>query len=707
MDAEMDIRKKKVDARKRESELDQIRINRQRLTKARQRGELDQNKIKEINHQHSDKSKSVQYLKEARDSHIKSHANVINSDESDRDDSNEVNRDKTTLGRTLDEQLHHKSSRVVRRLKTGESIKSRKAAMDSEISGVGLKFTRLPADRSDERKRKINQMGDEGKQDESDSNALEDTLPDLRQRLVDRKQRRKQEKQEPIDDRTEQHTKHNERKRAFYSDNLERDANQMRHNDEDEHLISGELILDKNGRKVLPKHLRIQATIRNERHINSREDAKVGNECISDDRTQSNLKERKRHDRSNDIDDIADHSRGNKRRRVDKRDKGNTELGEGEEELSEMRRNAIESMRRRREAGTSQHEGLDSNMEMSKERRSNKTDKREGKKYRKHGAQKSKKDVMKRRDSEIETLKQVILEIQDGDSDEDISSVSSENEENDVSDISEEINGGNGEKNKDSAKSKEEGEESEISLSSTEDEDDAKKARIPVHTTKDNSHSVNAAVTKEGKSGAGKTDPTFIVTLEGISSAYFKKEDKEVSKGGLKLKKQDPTSQIVYIKTNRTPNIASPESSITYSKKPVINLPNSKIIDGLSQGQKSRSYEDNGFVEKPKAMVAPIRSTSSHVLYSKHAAITSSKSHLIKKSSTCIEPTTALSLKDNMTTSITENLQNDSCELPKRKRILPPQMSPTSGSPHSVLAGTNRYLKRPISETSGPSPGIM
>ena len=45
MDAEMDIRSKKLDAKKRTDELEQIRKNRQRLTKARQMGKLDKNKM--------------------------------------------------------------------------------------------------------------------------------------------------------------------------------------------------------------------------------------------------------------------------------------------------------------------------------------------------------------------------------------------------------------------------------------------------------------------------------------------------------------------------------------------------------------------------------------------------------------------------------------------------------------------------------------
>ena len=90
MDAEMDIRRKKVDARKRESELEQIRINRQRLTHARQRGELDQSKIKEINHLHSDKSKSLRHLKDTRGSHLKSNEKIVHSDELEREDTAEV-----------------------------------------------------------------------------------------------------------------------------------------------------------------------------------------------------------------------------------------------------------------------------------------------------------------------------------------------------------------------------------------------------------------------------------------------------------------------------------------------------------------------------------------------------------------------------------------------------------------------------------------
>merc|ERR1711997_781619 len=106
-------------------------------------------------------------------------------------------------------------------------------------------------------------------------------------------------------------------------------------------------------------------------------------------------------------------------------------------------------------------------------------------------------------------------------------------------------------------------EESEVSLSSTEEEDEIK-ARIPIHTTNKKIPKSNAVI-HEGKPESDKKDPQFIVTLDGINSAYFKKEDKEVSKGGLKLKKHEPTSQTVYITSNRAPVLSNSQVSVSHS----------------------------------------------------------------------------------------------------------------------------------------------
>ena len=86
MDAEMDIRRKKVDARKRENEIEQIRINRQRLTKAMQRGELDQRKFKEINRLHPHDRKTSPHSRERRNSLVNINSDAIQTDEMGRVD---------------------------------------------------------------------------------------------------------------------------------------------------------------------------------------------------------------------------------------------------------------------------------------------------------------------------------------------------------------------------------------------------------------------------------------------------------------------------------------------------------------------------------------------------------------------------------------------------------------------------------------------
>merc|ERR1711997_934153 len=80
MDAEMDIRKKKLNERKRETELEGMRMNRSRLTKARRTGDVDQRKVGDMNQSNSQSSKShVRPVQGGQD--------IIHSDRPERDHS--------------------------------------------------------------------------------------------------------------------------------------------------------------------------------------------------------------------------------------------------------------------------------------------------------------------------------------------------------------------------------------------------------------------------------------------------------------------------------------------------------------------------------------------------------------------------------------------------------------------------------------------
>merc|ERR1712141_640791 len=120
------------------------------------------------------------------------------------------------------------------------------------------------------------------------------------------------------------------------------------------------------------------------------------------------------------------HQAANKRRKVD----SDSEDGD---ELSEMRKNAIESMKRRRERVNNDfHPRTESR---SKEKL---TSAQENIRRQKRNESRSVDEIKTsktKRDSQIETLKQVILEIQDGDSEEDICSISTG--EGSVSNVSE------------------------------------------------------------------------------------------------------------------------------------------------------------------------------------------------------------------------------------------------------------------------------
>ena len=700
MDAEMDIRRKKLDAKKRTDELEQIRNNRQRLTKARQMGKLDKNKMEEINRSNTRKRDLSPHSMENQD--------YIHPDESHRkstkksyraDDGNDI-KDSSKRKRTRDEQHTYMNERTSRQCRTAEvALKPRKAVMDREAKeGQKVKLVRSESIFEDS-KANIDHKNTLARQNDSDSDALENTLPDLRQRLVDRKKRRKQEKQH-----SGQHLGRQDIKQAAVEDKNAISKrllqNESRFRMEDEYLVSDRLIVDKNGKNILPKNLRIQATIRNDRHIEERKRKTERVERSPEAQSQEYSESRKRHDRPTDKEDETGRLVAYKRRKIEETNKDNLEEDEADDELTEMRKNAIESMRRRREAdATSQYK-----QEENVERDYKKTNKH----HRSLKAQKRSEDVLTKRNSQIETLKQVILEIQDGDS-EDITSDSSEGGGTDGSKGSGPENDNDASDGHGLKDSKDE--ESEISLTST-DEDELSNTRITVHTTNKNQYHMeyDSMANKDDKLERDNKDTKFIVTLDGINSAYFKKEDKEASKGGLKLKKQEPTSQTVYIKTNRAlPNMNDSDAAFE-QEKPVISLPTSKIKHGDSYDPKTATgtihiHAGNPAVEKPKAMVAPLRSNSFNSSYSVKPSSPSSKANYFQTSSA--PSVTGTPTKDGLLSSTKESAKEESSHQQKRKRILPPELSPNRNSPHSVLAGANKYLKRTPNEISTPSPGIM
>ena len=627
MDAEMDIRRKKIDARKRNEELQKGETNRRQLSRTRRKSSPDRN--------------------------------VESSDEGN-----------THIAKTKRSERSHvdidknKSSRTVRNIRKCE-IKPREAAMDKESKAIKSKQA-IPNDESDTVKRKIVRSNRKYVQNDSESNEIENELPDLRQRLVDRKQKRHSDKKESKSTSDSLNRPHS--KSSILSKIRQKNIESL-DSDEEEHQISGELMYDKNGRNILPKNLRIQATIRNDMHEG------LDKPREERERNKNALKALKRRAQTHEKYDIT--VLASKKQKTDKSSFAEDE----EDELLEMRRNAIESMQRRKEA--SKFETKTNQTIASREyNRSIKEPKKQ----------------VKKQDRHDETVKREILEIQEGDSDA-ISSISSIVGDADMSDVSENTTEDISVKPNKAAKYSHD-EDSEISLSSSEAEDEIK-TRIPIHTTNKNPLLSNNAVIHDKKPEADKKDPQFIVTLDGINSAYFKKEDKEVSKGGLKLKKHEPTSQTVYITSNRAPIISNSNTSMYQPEKPVISLPNNKANDSTCKGMKNR-VEGNCIVEKPKAMVAPLRKDTTEAKTTDQNI--SSKELFPNSTSRPLNTTKSLEkeVKPSMTKDIDASGPKD---MPKRKRILPPELSPTE-SPHSVLAGTNRYGTRTINQSSY-SPGIM
>ena len=626
MDAEMDIRRKKIDARKRNEELQKSETNRRKLSRTRRKSSPD------LNVECSDEG----------------NAHIAKNKRSER---SQVDID------------HDKSSRTVRNVRKSE-IKPREAAMDKESKAIKSKQA-IPNDESDTVKRKIVRSNRQYVQNDSESNEIENELPDLRQRLVDRKQKRHSDKKESKSTSDSLNRSHH--KSSILSKIRQKNIESL-DSDEEEHQISGELMYDRNGRNILPKNLRIQATIRNDMHEDSNKPREES------ERNKSALKALKRRAQTHENHDIT--VLASKKHKTDK-----SIFVDEEDELLEMRRNAIESMQRRKEVSKF-------------ETKSNQTISSRGYKR----SIKEPRKGAKKQDRHDETVKREILEIQEGDSDA-ISSISSIVGDADMSDVSENTTEGISVKPNKAAKYSHD-EESEISLSSSEAEDEIK-TRIPIHTTNKNPLLSNNAVIHDKKPEADKKDPQFIVTLDGINSAYFKKEDKEVSKGGLKLKKHEPTSQTVYVTSNRAPIISNSNTSMYQPEKPVISLPNNKANDSSCKGMKNR-VEGNFIVEKPKAMVAPLRKDTSEAKSTEQNI--SSKELFPNSTSRPSNTTKSLEkeAKPSMAIDIDASGQKD---MPKRKRILPPELSPTE-SPHSVLAGTNRYGSRTINQSSY-SPGIM
>ena len=642
MDAEMDIRRKKIDAKKRREELKEEEINRRQPTQGRRWTAPD---------------RKMEYPEEVNNK--------------------KVNRRHKESRHEEDEDCT-RSSRTVRKVRNGEVITPRKAAMDRESEAITCKL-RKSDDKVVLRKRSNVQSAEKSNHEYSVSNESDNELPDLRQRLVDRKHKKQDNKQE------------------YKQSSILRDTSQQKHSsrpnmtqkniepfdsEDEEHFISGELKYDRHGRNIIPKNLRIRATIRNDRHdeLNNSREEYGNNENENSKDLPRNRKRRDEYDEKYSV-IPSKKVRSGKSAMVD----------EEEDELIEMRRKALESMRRRKE--TSNFETSQPMAPTEKKHRIEQEHTKIGR--HRQNAQNTRNKRASENDRQVETVKQEILEIQEGDSDA-ISSISSVEGEADMSDVSENTAEEDNHIRIDTAKDVND-EDSEISLSSSEAEDEMK-TRIPIHTTNKN-HVNNAAVNTKKKPDSDKKDPQFIVTLDGINSAYFKKEDKEVSKGGLKLKKHEPTSQTVYITSNRAPIITGTVPSISHIEKPVI-LPFNKVHDESFKGIRSRNEKGN-IVEKPRAMVAPLRKDTS-LIVSSNKNIPSSELSL---NSTVESSNTAISIPEKSLTP-KENANSDSKDLPKRKRILPPELSPTE-SPHSVLAGTNRYVGRSISQSSTHSPGIM
>ena len=719
MDAEMDIKRKKLDARKKDDELEQIRMKRQRLTNAMNRGELDNRKIDEINKTSiRNRSPSPVRSKRGRNDEGREHRESVHPDEAYRQEKRTFRVDKRGVpqededGKTYEEKRsgygHERSNKESKQ--SNVLIKKSRKAVDREDKEVeGLKVTI-----SRETRRSRDRYNENERQADSDSNGLENTLPDLRQRLVERKRRRKREREDTHSYLDEEKTEDN---LNTVSVKKLRENRSGHINDDEDHRITDELLVDKNGKKILPKNLRIQATIRNDTHIKESKRSRERTNLHHDERTKSQSESRKRHEISTDRGEEME--RAQKKRRVDE-SVARKEIGEeAEDELSEMRRHAIESMQRRRgdTSNAAKPEDIETNTRRSSQSRKREAtmNDRERKNQSRSGKEEKgeSKEVRDRRDSQIETLKQVIMEIQEGDSEIDISSETSEDRESDGAGYSDGEIKDVPDKSMTKEDSKAEDEESEISLSSTEDEDDYNNTRITVHTTNSKQKvqdGMNPSDAKEGKSVTNKKDPQFIVTLDGINSAYFKKEDKEVSKGGLKLKKTEPTSQTVYIKTNRPQSTltTAETTSVVGQGKPTILLPTTKIKQELHQYAKEavvtikphesyRQVRENKVFEKPKAMVAPLRNTISTPVV---ASTTKSPKQLSStpptKASSISSPSLSMENKDSI------NGQT------KRKRISPPRLSPQrNSSPHSVLAGANRHLGRTSSDPISPTPGIM
>ena len=95
MDAEMDIKRKKLDARKKDDELEQIRMKRQRLTNAMNRGELDNRKIDEINKTSiRNRSPSPVRSKRGRNDEGREHRESVHPDEAYRQEKRKFRVDK-------------------------------------------------------------------------------------------------------------------------------------------------------------------------------------------------------------------------------------------------------------------------------------------------------------------------------------------------------------------------------------------------------------------------------------------------------------------------------------------------------------------------------------------------------------------------------------------------------------------------------------
>merc|ERR1712150_103380 len=143
-----------------------------------------------------------------------------------------------------------KTSRIVLMgLRKDEVIDTRKTAMDRESKAIKSKLT-ISTERNKAIKRQIVRLDRKGVQNNCDSNNPEGGLPDLRQRLVDRKHKVDLVNSNP---NCAFVSKENVYQKSIIFSNKRQADMEILDREEEEHNLTGELMYARNGRKVLPK----------------------------------------------------------------------------------------------------------------------------------------------------------------------------------------------------------------------------------------------------------------------------------------------------------------------------------------------------------------------------------------------------------------------------------------------------------------------